>query len=470
MPGQQDLDEPLLAIWETDATGLVTAESASWRETTGQTVAESVGEGWAMAVHPDERDGALQHWRAHVQAGTPMMIDARMQRAGGGWEWTQLRASPVRSDDGSIRGWIAASIDLSRRQVRREREQATADALRIVHEKLERSEALLAGVFEATPIGIGVMDRAGALVLSNERLRHYLPTGMIPSRDPAGVTRWTAHDPAGRRLEPDHFPSARALRGDKVVPGIEMAYERDDGTTEWVHVAAVPMRDREGTVTGAFVVMSDIDALKRTELRLEALLEERETLRKELHHRVKNNLGVVDSLLQLQADSIENADARAALHAASSRIHAIAEAHRMLYQSRELAWVDLASYTRALSQAVFDSTVGDRDRITLTIETADVQLDLRRAVPFGLLLNEALTNTLKHAFPADQRGEVRIALRAEGDMIELVIADNGIGIREEAAPSGLGLKLVNVLAEQLHATVAFERDRGTTVRLRLPRD
>lgn len=139
-------------------------------------------------------------------------------------------------------------------------------------EALRASEARLAAVFDALPVGVGVTNATGTLVLSNPAMRRYLPTQSIPSREPGRQGRWIAYEPDGRRVAPIDYPGARALRGELVHPGLEMRYTGDDGREIWTRVAAVPIRDSEEQVTETAVVVTDIDALKRAEERQAFLL------------------------------------------------------------------------------------------------------------------------------------------------------------------------------------------------------
>ena len=128
---------------------------------------------------------------------------------------------------------------------------------------LQESEARLSAAFESVPAGIGVVGTDGAVIVANEHLRRYLPSGAIPSRDPSILPRWRAWDEQGRPLPPDEFPGARALRGERVVPGQEMLFTQADGQEVWTQVASVPIRDAAGRVTAASTVINDIDELKR---------------------------------------------------------------------------------------------------------------------------------------------------------------------------------------------------------------
>lgn len=136
---------------------------------------------------------------------------------------------------------------------------------RRVTEALRESESRLAAVLESLPVGVGLVDEEGRLVLSNPEIRRFLPTGIIPSRDPERSWRWRGVHPDGRVVEPQDYPSARALRGERDIPGVEMVYTGDDGREIWTRISNVPIRDGDGRVTSVVAVVSDIDALKRSE-------------------------------------------------------------------------------------------------------------------------------------------------------------------------------------------------------------
>ena len=171
------------------------------------------------------------------------------------------------------RSWSEAETALLREVAERiwaAIERARAEA------RLRESEARLAATFESLPVGIGVIAADGSVVLSNSALSRYLPSGFIPSRSAAELTRWRAWHPDGRPLETAGFPGARALRGERVVPGVNMLHRGDDGRETWMSVTAVPVRDGEGGITGVVTVIADVDAVRRA---AEALRESEERFR-----------------------------------------------------------------------------------------------------------------------------------------------------------------------------------------------
>jgi two-component sensor histidine kinase len=191
---------------------------------------------------------------------------------------------------------------------------------------------------------------------------------------------------------------------------------------------------------------------------LAASLRERDVMLKEVHHRVKNNLQVVNSLLYLQANSSEDPELREALRKGQQRILSMAMIHEELYRSEDLSSVDMCAYTQRLC----DGFAGmSEDRIHLHCQTGQLLLPITQSIPCGLILNEFLTNALKYAYPEGQEGEIRVRVTEEGGLVNLVVEDDGVGLPPgfgdassvDVKPGSLGLTLVHGLVDQLKGTL-----------------
>jgi PAS domain S-box-containing protein len=211
---------------------------------------------------------------------------------------------------------------------------------------------------------------------------------------------------------------------------------------------------------------------RQAEAQLTASLREKEVLLKEVHHRVKNNLQIVSSLLELQSDALDDAALLAQFRDSQDRIRSMALVHETLYQSQELARLDLARYIHTLSAQLVQSYNIDPQRISVRIQVDPIVLDMDQAIPCGLILNELLSNAFKYAFPQNRTGEVHVELHADtAQQAALVVRDNGIGFPDEIDfrhTESLGLQLVAMLTEQLQGTIALERADGTTFTLTFP--
>src|SRR5262249_8056693 len=154
----------------------------------------------------------------------------------------------------------------------------------------------------------------------------------------------------------------------------------------------------------------DITERQQAEEQLQQLLYEKEALLREIHHRVKNNLTVISSLLDLQTDAIQDPEVHALLKDSQHRIRSMALIHEQLYRSDDLAWIDFAAYVRDLGTHIADAYCVNTGRVTLAMSLEEVRLNLDTAIPCGLIVQELLSNCFKHAFPGDRAGEIRLAL------------------------------------------------------------
>jgi len=201
----------------------------------------------------------------------------------------------------------------------------------------------------------------------------------------------------------------------------------------------------------------------RTE-KLNASLEEKVLLLREIHHRVKNNLQIIISLLNLQSRYIEDERTQQLIRESQNRIRAMALVHEKLYQSKDISKIDLDNYIRFLGNSLFQFYGMKGKGITFTTDMKDISLDINTAIPAGLIINELVSNSLKHAFPGGREGEISIAIKRENKSLSILFKDNGVGIPQDfdwRNAKSLGLRLVVSLVEQLSGTIELDRTAGT---------
>jgi len=217
------------------------------------------------------------------------------------------------------------------------------------------------------------------------------------------------------------------------------------------------------------VILRDVTERMLNEERIRASLREKEALLKEIHHRVKNNLQVVSSLLGLQSRAVTDLETRKMFQESQDRVHSMALLHESLYQSHNLSQINFPEYIRQLAAHLFHSYGVAAERIHLQTDLDDLSLHLDAAVPCGLIINELISNSLKYAFPDGREGKIRIELRGISDgTTRLVVADNGVGLRADidwVNTRSLGLRLVRTLAQQLGAQIEVNTGAGMEVRL-----
>jgi PAS domain S-box-containing protein len=217
----------------------------------------------------------------------------------------------------------------------------------------------------------------------------------------------------------------------------------------------------------------DIGEQVRTEKALSTALRAKETLLREVHHRVKNNLQVISSLVSMQAASLQDPAAASAFDDIQKRVHAMALVHERLQSDDDFDRIEFGEYAKTLAHDLFFSYGVDLERIHLRLELRPVSLELNQAIPCGLILNELLTNALKYAFPNGSPGEIMVSVGVgRDDLVHLTVGDNGIGLRpglDLAQAKSLGLQIVDTLARQLDGATRREPGQGTTFTLTFPR-
>ena len=246
---------------------------------------------------------------------------------------------------------------------------------------------------------------------------------------------------------------------------------RKDGSRFWGSGIMTAVHDDAGTLVGFGKIMRDRTAPRQLEEQLRASLRDKEVLLTEIYHRVKNQLQVIASLLSLQSQTMTTAEARLAFQDCEARLHAMALIHEALSHASRLARVHLGDYARRLAAALLHAQSVHPERMRLRVEAGEVWLGAEQAVPCGLILNELLTNCVKHAFPPGRSGAIRVVVRADAGQVTLSVADDGVGFPaavDARRADSLGLQLIELLTEQLGGTLTYERREGTTVTLRFP--
>jgi len=246
---------------------------------------------------------------------------------------------------------------------------------------------------------------------------------------------------------------------------LELEYHHKDGSTVWGEVKSRFIRDNQGNPIGIHGVTRDISERKAANEALKSSLSEKETLLKEIHHRVKNNLQVISGLLNLQALHIDDEKARSIYKESQNRVISMALIHEALYQARDLARVDFSSYIRELCENLFLSYGAREDKIKLVMDTDEVEMVVDTAIPCGLIINELISNALKHAFPRGRAGTVQVRFTQEGSKeYRLTVSDDGVGLPDDfdiRNSKTLGLQLVSSLVEQLSGSIDYTVKDGT---------
>ncbi len=339
----------------------------------------------------------------------------------------------------------------------------------------KRSEEQFRLALEAAPTGMLMVNDAGEITLVNaqiETLFGYSRAELMHMKVEALVPeRFREHHPIFRRGFSEH-PVARPMGGGRELYGL-----RKDGSEVPIEIGLNPLT----TSSGSFILSSIVDISERKQTvqqlseRTEALantLGEREVLLQEVHHRVKNNLQIIASLINMQMRKLDAAASREILTECKTRVDAIALIHEKLYQSRDFSNVPFAEYAQGLVTTILQSSGVSFDRVLAQFDAENIALPVAQAIPCGLILNELVTNAVKHAFPMNRAGTIRIALhRLNAERLRFEVADDGVGIPGFDAAlerESIGLHLVTSLTDQLNGKLQITPTPGMRVAIEFP--
>lgn len=234
--------------------------------------------------------------------------------------------------------------------------------------------------------------------------------------------------------------------------------------SKWYHIHDRAIKWVDGRIV-RLEIATDITERKTYEEKLMASLNEKELLLKEIHHRVKNSMQVISSLLSLQSNKVEDEHYRELFNESIERIKAMALIHDELYLSEDLAKIRFDGYINDITDNMFETYNVNSHRVKLKKDVEAVSFGINTAIPCGLMINELISNSLKHAFPDDREGEIKVSLNLKGeDTVELIVSDNGIGFPEDLDfrnTDSLGMTLINALAGQLRGTIELSMEHST---------
>jgi len=384
-------------------------------------------------ILPADRQRIWDEVQAALATHAPFNLTYQIQARDGQSKWVWERGRGAFGDNGELRFLEGFITDITERK-RAERE-------------LRDSETRFRALFDRAGYAMG-MGKAGIQVVVNQA---YLD--LFGYRDASEVigSPIIDHIAPGERPRLQEYARCRS-RGEPAPSLYETQGLRRDGTTFDMEVRITTYEIEAETYT--IGILRDITQRKQAETVLQESVREKESLLKEIHHRVKNNLQVISSLLRLQFGPIKNLETQAALKDMEGRLRSMALVHEHLYGGENLGSVDLDTYLKQLCTQLFHALVAPPRSVQLRLDLASVRLEIDQAVPCGLLVNELVSNAFKHAFPKGRAGEVRVELQPlpDGSAFRLRVADTGVGLPaafDLQRLKSLGLGLVVTLTRQL---------------------
>ncbi|MCF7936169.1 MAG: PAS domain S-box protein [Synergistales bacterium] len=404
-------------------------------------------ESWRDLLHPEDREYALAQVEASLRKARPYSIEFRLRCSDGSYRWINGKGKSFELDDkGLPRRAVGVHVDI--------------DALKRTQEELAAKQREMQQLFDALPAHIFYKDRAGRYILGNQSLARSLGTTK------EGLTGGKPRD---------FFPPEQAEvmeRNDREVINAGVAkYGFDEpydtsGETRIARSSKIPIRDDEGRVVGLAGIVEDVTDIRRNEARINALLEEKELLLREVHHRIKNNMHTIMSLLSLQADSVGNDFARETLETARNRVRTMMLLYEKLYRSERMSdQVALEDYLPPLVAEIIGSF---HNPVEVETDIGAITVPVRTASNLGLIVNELITNAMKYAFADEGSGLPRVTAEEREGTVRLAVGDDGEGFDITATPEGFGLQLVGVLTAQLDGHFSMRTENGTVCTVEFP--
>lgn len=311
----------------------------------------------------------------------PLVRHGRLQDV-----WFTISYSPIRGEEGRINGVLVTMFETTAGHlalVAREREE----------QRRRESERRLELAFKLLPVGLCIVDMQGRMLLSNDQMRAYLPSGKVPSGDAENQHRWRGWHADGTLIEPQDFAIARAMRGETLVPGLEFQYLHDDGRARWTRVAAAPLRDGDGEVSGVFAIAVDIDDLKRATERQSVLLAE-------LQHRVRNIMSTIHAIAWRTRESVGSVDDYA------ERLCA-----RLMSLARTQSLLTRGANAGVCLHGMLDEEIAAQTPAAAAyrLQGEDVLLPPKAAEVLSLAIHELASNALRHGALTHEDGRIDVS-------------------------------------------------------------
>jgi len=434
------------AVTVTDIEGNITYVSHRTLKIHGyDSTEELIGKSAFVFIAPEDQEKAAKNMKKTLDRGLIRGLEYTMLRKDGTQFIGELNASLIKDVKGEPKAFIAITRDITER--------------RKAEHELSESEKKFRSLVENANDAIYIITSDGFQYVNSafERLTGFTSEQVCGE----AFDFWNIIHPDDVKMIKEREDARR--KGKEVPSRYEFRVLAKDGKTKIVEPATVHIGEKgEIKVMG---ILRDVTDRKQAEEKIKASLHEKDVLLREIHHRVKNNMQIISSLLRLQSRLIGDDKLIEMFKESQNRIRSMALIHEKLYQTEDFARINFAEYIRSLTVHLFHTYKVNPNIVRMNTDVKNVFLDINRAIPCGLIINELVSNSLKHAFPDNKKGEVCIKLSSNRQKItKLIVSDSGIGLPKSInfhEPETLGLQLVSDLVKQIGGTIRLERAKGT---------
>lgn len=431
-------------------TGIIQSWNRGAERVYGYRGEEVIGRSISLLCPPNRRDEVPAMLGRIARGEHVRNVETVQRRKKGDRIDVSLTISPVKDSDGCVMGASAIARDVTEKKR--------------IEAALRDNEARFRMMADTAPVMVWMAGPDTHITFVNKRWLEF--TGRSVQEE-IGDNWFTGIHPA--ELERCRKSYLEAFSSEQPF-FLEYRLRRHDGEYRWIMDTGVPLFDEDGRFGGYIGTCMDLTERKDMEDQLRRMLKEKESLLREVHHRVKNNLQVISSLLNLQSASIKDPVVNQLFRECQVRITSIALLHETLHRSNDLSRIKMGDYIRTLTGHLFRSYGVDPNVIMLELNVDDIDFDIDTGLTCGLIIDELVSNCLKHAFVDDSGGKVRIDLVDHVDgTFTLCVSDDGIGIPKDGVlnnPDSLGLELVTLLAEKLDGSTELRSGAGTEWQIR----
>jgi PAS domain S-box-containing protein len=355
-----------------------------------------------------------------------------------------IRGYPLYDKDGRIKGGVELTLEITKQEK--------------AFKALKESEEKFRNLSESSYDAIFTLDKNGKFTYISpaiNRITGYKPNEIVGKSFDDFILKSDRTQAITAHME---------LLSGKSVEGLCLALKGKSRKNPVVEINVIPLIKEKKTI-GAHGIIRDVTDRMQFEEKLKASIKEKEVMLQEIHHRVKNNLQIISSLLRLQSSHIQDESLKHIFNVSQDRIQSMALIHQMLYQSKNLNSVDLSDYIRKMISRLSSIYLNKNKNINFDVDIKNVNLSINQAIPCGLIINELVSNSLKHAFKPNQKGRIYVGISNTGKgNIQISVKDTGRGLPENfhiEITNSLGLTLVCDLIKQLRGTLTLKRDEGT---------